>query len=79
MKIPRDLTANDVIKMLSKLGYVVTCQKGSHIRLTSKLNDVEHHITIPDHSRIKIGTINNILKGVAEKNKFTKEKLIELL
>ena len=40
MKIPRDLTANDVIKMLSKLGYVVTRQKGSHIRLTSKLNDV---------------------------------------
>jgi predicted RNA binding protein YcfA (HicA-like mRNA interferase family) len=79
MKIPRDLTANDVIKMLSKLGYVVTRQKGSHIRLTSKLNDVEHHITIPDHSPIKLGTINNVLKDVAEKNKLTKEKLIELL
>ena len=79
MKIPRDLTANDVIKMLSKLGYVVTRQKGSHIRLTSKLNDVEHHITIPDHSPIKLGTINNVLKYVAEKNKLTKEKLIELL
>ena len=32
MKLPRDLTANDLIKKLRKLGYEKTRQTGSHIR-----------------------------------------------
>jgi predicted RNA binding protein YcfA (HicA-like mRNA interferase family) len=34
MRIPRDLTGQELIKALGKLGYEVTRQSGSHIRLT---------------------------------------------
>jgi predicted RNA binding protein YcfA (HicA-like mRNA interferase family) len=48
MRIPRDLTGKELIKALGKLGYEVTRQSGSHIRLTTSRNDT-YHITIPDH------------------------------
>jgi predicted RNA binding protein YcfA (HicA-like mRNA interferase family) len=44
MKIPRDLSGQDLIKSLKKLGYEVDRQVGSHIRLTTSLNGT-HHIT----------------------------------
>jgi len=62
-----------------QLGYRVTPQKGSHIRLTALINLEEHHITIPNHTPIKIGTLNNILKDIAEHNKLSKEELTEKL
>ncbi|NYE57789.1 putative RNA binding protein YcfA (HicA-like mRNA interferase family) [Carboxydothermus ferrireducens DSM 11255] len=36
----------------------VTRQTGSHIRLTTTLKG-EHHVTIPLHDPLKIGTLNN--------------------
>jgi predicted RNA binding protein YcfA (HicA-like mRNA interferase family) len=33
MKLPRNLDANDLIKALSRIGYAVVRQTGSHIRL----------------------------------------------
>ncbi|WP_232215274.1 type II toxin-antitoxin system HicA family toxin [Methylovulum miyakonense] len=38
---------------LSVLGYEVTRQNGSHIRLTTQQND-EHHITVPKHDPLKM-------------------------
>ncbi len=46
MKLPRDVSASDLIKFLRNLGHSVTRQSGSYIRLTSQLRG-EHHITIP--------------------------------
>ncbi len=34
MKLPRDLSGSELTKALSKLGYVIDHQTGSHIRLT---------------------------------------------
>jgi predicted RNA binding protein YcfA (HicA-like mRNA interferase family) len=34
MKLPRDITGNDLAKALVKLGYHVSRQTGSHIRLS---------------------------------------------
>ena len=76
MKIPRDISAEQLIKALAVLGYQVTRQRGSHIRLTSVINSEEHHITIPNHTPIKIGTLNSILTDVASRNKLTKEEII---
>lgn len=65
MKIPRDLDADELIKLLKKkYGYEITRQVGSHIRLTTTLKG-EHHITIPRHNFLKIGTINGILSDIA--------------
>lgn len=76
MKIPRDISAEQLIKGLAVLGYQITRQRGSHIRLTAVINSEEHHITIPNHTAIKIGTLNSILTDVASRNKLTKEEII---
>ncbi|HEY9676307.1 MAG TPA: type II toxin-antitoxin system HicA family toxin [Waterburya sp.] len=44
-----------MVTALVRLEYEVSRQTGSHIRLTSQRNG-EHHITVPAHDPIKIGT-----------------------
>lgn len=78
MKIPRDLTGKTLIKLLSRFGYEATRQTGSHIRLTTHLNG-KHHITIPNHDPIKIGTLSGILDDVAEHFNINKQMLLEQL
>jgi predicted RNA binding protein YcfA (HicA-like mRNA interferase family) len=79
MKVPRDISANQLIKMLSKLGYSQTRQVGSHIRLTLNKEGNSFHITIPNHNPIKIGTLNNILNDISAQVKISKQELIERL
>ena len=78
MRIPRDLTGNDLIKRLKKFDHIVTRQSGSHIRLTTSLNG-EHHITIPNHDPLKIGTLSSILSDIASHLKITKDELLQKL
>ena len=66
MKVPRDLSGEELSTLLRKYGYVATCQTGSHIRLTSNRMGSEHHITVPAHRNLKIGTLAGILGSVAE-------------
>ncbi len=44
-KLPRDLSGRDLAVHLSKFGYSITRQTGSHLRLTSVFMGVEHYIT----------------------------------
>ena len=76
MKIPRDITANDLLKSLKSFGYEIVRQKGSHIRIKTELNG-EHYETIPNHKPIKIGTLSGILNNIAEHFDMTKEELME--
>lgn len=78
MKLPRDITGNDLAKALRKLGYTVTRQTGSHIRL-SAIADDEHHITVPAHTPLKVGTLVAILSDIESHHKLTREKLLECL
>lgn len=64
MKLPRDLSGLDLAKALRPLGYRVTRQVGSHLRLTSAERG-EHHVTIPNHEHLKVGTLAAILGDVA--------------
>lgn len=78
-KMPRDLSGSSLAKLLVLYGFEITRQTGSHIRLTSKHTGVEYHITIPNHSPLKIGTLSNILKDIADYLKRDKESLIREL
>lgn len=78
MKTPRDVSATDLIKALRVLGYVVTRQKGSHIRVTTERDD-QHHEAIPNHNPIKVGTLQGILKSIAAHHKITTDELLALL
>jgi len=64
MRVPRDVSADDLIKLLVKYGYNVIRQTGSHIRMNKITENAEHIITIPNHKPIKIGTLQNITKDV---------------
>jgi predicted RNA binding protein YcfA (HicA-like mRNA interferase family) len=75
MKIPRDVSAAEIISALTKLNYFVTRQNGSHIRLSNTSLKNDHHITIPNHSPIKIGTLNHILNDISEKLEISKDEL----
>ncbi len=78
MKLPRDLSGADLIKALNKLGYAVTRQKSSHIRLTTQRNG-EHHVTIPDHDPLKIGTLADILKDIGDHLGLERDELMKEL
>lgn len=78
MKLPRDLSGSDLVKALARLGYVVTRQTGSHIRLTTQENS-EHHLTIPAHDPIKIGTLNAILRDIENHFDLDREELLHQL
>ncbi len=75
MRLPRDLTGRDLAQAMARLGYAVTRQSGSHLRLTCP-SPQEHHITIPDHDPIKLGTLNAILREVAAAHGFTRDELL---
>jgi len=78
MKVPRDISGNDLLKLLKVYGYEVTRQTGSHIRLTTQQIG-EHHITIPNHSPLKIGTLSAIVSDVASHLGQSKEHVMQKL
>ena len=64
MRLPRDLSGSDLARALRVYGYVVTRQSGSHLRLSTQQNG-EHHVTIPAHAHLRVGTLAAILAEVA--------------
>ena len=78
MKIPRDILGYELAKSLEIYRYKFTRQKGSHIRLTT-LQNGEHHITIPNHKSLKIGTLSAILSKVSKYMEINKEELMNKL
>jgi hypothetical protein len=49
------------------------------MRLSSRFQGVQHHITIPAHSPLKIGTLSQILSDVAGYLELTRDQLAEKL
>jgi predicted RNA binding protein YcfA (HicA-like mRNA interferase family) len=78
MKMPRSISADQLIRKLRPLGYEVTRQTGSHIRLTTESNG-RHSITIPNHDPLRIGTFASILGDIAQHFNKSKQELIDEL
>jgi len=76
LKLPRDLSGLDLAKLLRTHGYVVERQTGSHIRLTSSVKGTEHHITIPAHKQLRVGTLSAILGDIATYLEKTRDTLV---
>ena len=58
MKLPRDVSGAEAVKALRRLGFTVTNQEGSHIRLTNGAV----RVTIPNHNPILPKTLQSILR-----------------
>ncbi len=78
MKLPRNISGQELVKILTKLGYEKVQQKGSHIKVTTNTNG-QHHLAIPNHSPIRTGTLNSILRQVSNHFGKTKEEILESL
>ena len=65
MRLPRDISGTELASILCRHGYQVSRQTGSHLRLTSQRMGREHHITVPRHAALKVGTLSSILADVA--------------
>lgn len=78
MRLPRDVGAQTLVGYLAHLGYSVTRQSGSHIRLTTTRGG-EHHVTIPNANPLRLGTLNGILHDVADHAGLSKEQLLRTI
>lgn len=77
MKLPRDLSGEELIKHLSKhWGYQRVHQVGSHVILQTQL-PMAHRVAIPAHTALRIGTLNSILSAVALHKRVTKEDVLK--
>jgi predicted RNA binding protein YcfA (HicA-like mRNA interferase family) len=79
LKLPRDLSGAELASLLHRHGYEVTRQTGSHIRLTSLAKGDQHHVTIPAHRTLRVGTLSAILADVAAYLGINKEALAKEL
>lgn len=78
MKLPRDMGGEELAVLLRQYGYEITRQSGSHMRLTT-LQGGEHHITVPRHRSLRVGTLNAILKDIARHLGMERDALIRSL
>lgn len=78
MRLPRDLSGAELIKRLKRLGYEISRQSGSHVRLTTHERG-EHHVTIPNHDPLRIGTLAAILDAVAAHQGVGRDELVSRL
>lgn len=78
MRLPRDLSGAELIRHLGRLGYTVTRQTGSHVRLTCPAPQ-EHHVTVPLHDPLRVGTLAAILSAVASAHGLSREDLLAKL
>jgi predicted RNA binding protein YcfA (HicA-like mRNA interferase family) len=78
MRLPRDVSGKQRAILPGRYGYEVTRQAGSHIGLTTT-QEGEHHVTIPLHGSLRVGTLSAVLSDVAEHLGIPRQMLVETL
>ena len=56
------LSGKEVCKILLEHGFVQVRQKGSHIIMQRKLSEETITVPVPNHTEIKIGTLQSIIR-----------------
>jgi len=79
LKLPRDWSGEELARRLVRIGYAVTRQSGSHMRLTHSTTTSQHHVTVPRHAALRAGTLAAILDDVASNLSITREQLLDRL
>ena len=62
MELPQ-ISGLKLIKILTKLGFSATRQRGSHVRLEKRIGNEVIKLTIPLHDKLKKGTLLSIIKA----------------
>jgi predicted RNA binding protein YcfA (HicA-like mRNA interferase family) len=72
VKLPTDVSGQELITVLLRVGFVVNRQRGSHIVL--RRGDPYARVVVPDHKQVRPGTLRQILNEAG----VTVEQLLEL-
>lgn len=79
MKLPRDLAGSTLVRVLCRdLGYRVVHQVGSHVILETE-SPRHHRLAVPDHSPLRPGTLNAILRAVAQAKGLDRADILDRL
>ena len=79
MKLPRDLSGQELANaLMRKWGYTYVHTVGSHIIVITD-SPSHHRLSIPDHRFLRVGTLNAILRAVAQLKGVPKEDIVESL
>ena len=79
MKLPRGLYGRALARVLcTRWAYRQVNQVGSQIILQTEIPQ-HHRLSVPDHKRLRIGTLNAILREVAAAKGVTREDIIATL
>ena len=73
-KLPR-LSGREVIMILSKVGFEIARQKGSHIIMKKETSEEKIATVVPNHKEVDRGTLLEIIRQA----KLTRKKFMELL
>ena len=77
MKLPRDLSGEELVKHLVKRwDYVRVHQVGSHVILQTQ-QPTSHRVAVPAHSPLRIGTLNAILSAIAAHKGVAREEILK--
>jgi predicted RNA binding protein YcfA (HicA-like mRNA interferase family) len=72
VKLPTDLSGQELVKVLLRVGFVVSRPRGSHIIL--RRGTPYARVVVPDHKQVRPGTLRQILNEAG----VTVEQLLEL-
>ena len=79
MKLPRDLSGQKLVKALCRhWAYQEVNRVGSHIVLQTGIPS-PHRIAVPAHASLRVGTLNAILRSVAEHKGVSREDILNAL
>ncbi len=73
-KLPR-LSGKEVVKALSKAGFEIVRQRGSHVIMRKQTPEGKIATVVPNHKEVDRGTLLEIIRQA----KMTKESFIDLL
>lgn len=79
MKLPRDLSGRRLAQALIRhWGYREVNRAGSHMILQTDA-PAHHRLSVPEHAPLRIGTLNAILRSVAEAKNVTRDDIVSSL
>ena len=79
MKLPRGVDGATLVKLLVRhYGYRRVNQVGSHIILETN-TPRSHRVAVPNHSPVRVGTLNSILRAVAAVQGIDREDILDHL
>lgn len=79
MKLPRDCSGTALVKVLCRdFGYAQVHQEGSHVILQTS-TPRNHRLSVPNHPTLRPGTLNAILRAVAQVKGIEKADILDRL